>query len=74
MKNEERTGKRYCDQEGNVYSVEKAVRNGSFVVIRTNVGGNRKQAKSLDRTGNRAYVQAALDARATALGWKEVAE
>lgn len=61
----------WSDELGNVYSVEKAVRNGRYVVIRTNAGGNRKAAKNLP-FGNMAYVQKELDAHAKANGWSEV--
>ena len=63
--------RRWRDEAGNVYGIEKAVRNGRWVVIRTNAGGNRKAAKHLP-CGNAGYVQHELDAHAEANGWQEV--
>lgn len=67
--------RKWRDKDGNVYGIEQAVRNGRFVVIRTNEGGNRKAAKQFRATvGSPAAVQRALDEAAVANGWTEVAE
>ena len=62
---------KWRDEHGNVYSVEKAVRNGRFVVIRTNPGGHRKAVKRLP-AGGAAHVQKVLDEYAKMCGWTEV--
>ena len=61
---------KWRDEHGNVYSVEKAVRNGRFVVIRTNPGGHRKAVKRLP-AGGAAHVQRELNGHAQANGWTE---
>lgn len=63
--------RKWRDDAGNVYGIEKAVRNGRWVVIRTNAGGNRKAAKHLP-SGNAVYAQRELDLHAEANGWMEV--
>ena len=73
MRNQATETRKWRDEAGNVYGIERAVRNGRWVVIRTNAGGNRKAAKHLP-SGNAAYAQSGLDAHAEANGWKEVAE
>ena len=65
---------KWRDQMGNVYSVEKSVKTGRFIVIRTNPGGNRKAAKQQFPMGNAAYVQKGLDAHAKLNYWTEVPE
>lgn len=64
--------RKYRDTEGNTYGIEQAVRNGRWVVIRTNEGGNRKAAKQLFPVGNPGAVQKALDDHAKLNGWTEV--
>lgn len=65
--------KRWRDSDGNVYGVEKTVRNGRFAVIRTNPGGNRKAAKQFHViAGNAGFMQETLDNYAVANGWTEV--
>lgn len=63
---------KWRDSEGNTYAVDKAVRNGRFVVIRTNMGGHRKGAKQFSVAGNACAVQKVLNAHAKAEGWQEV--
>lgn len=63
---------RWGDSEGNTYAVEKSLRNGRFVVIRTNTGGHRKGAKQFSVAGNASAVQKVLNAHAKAEGWQEV--
>ena len=61
---------KYKDPEGNVYAVEKSVKTGRFIVIRTNPGGNRKLAATFAGVcGNSHYVQARLDDKAKTMGW-----
>jgi len=60
------------DENGNVYTVEQSARNKRFVVIRTNLGGNRKAARVIPAVGSAAHVQKALDEYAKACGWTEV--
>jgi arginine repressor len=43
---------KWRDENGNVYTVEKTTRNGRFVVIRTNPGGNRKMARQIPAVGS----------------------
>lgn len=64
--------KKYRDGEGNVYGIEKTVRNSRWVVIRTNPGGNRKGSKKFCASGSPAVVQKLLDSMAEREGWKEV--
>ena len=59
---------KWRDEHGNVYSVEKAVRNGRFGVIRTNPGG---QAVKRLPAGGAAHVQRELNGHAQANGWTE---
>lgn len=66
--------RKYVDEERNVYGVEKSARNGKWVVIRTNEGGNRKAAKQFAIAGNPVAVQRLLDSVAGTNGWKEVPE
>lgn len=73
MSNPEMKPRKWRDEAGNVYGIERAVRNGRWVVIRTNAGGNRKAAKHLP-SGNAVYAQRELDAHAEANGWTEVTE
>ena len=63
---------KWRDPAGNVYGVEKAVRNGRYIVIRTNPGGNRKAARQFNLAGSVTHVQQGLDAQAKAEGWTEV--
>ncbi|HQK25644.1 MAG TPA: hypothetical protein PK393_09010 [Synergistaceae bacterium] len=63
---------KWRDENGNVYTVEKTTRNGRFVVIRTNPGGNRKAARVVPAVGSAAHVQKKLDEYAAASGWAEV--
>lgn len=63
---------KWRDPAGNVYSVEKSVKTGRFIVIRTNPGGNRKAAKQMFPIGTAVYVQKGLDAHAKLNGWTEV--
>lgn len=65
--------RKYRDKDGNVYGVERAVRNGHWVVIRTNDGGNRKGTKQFAAAGHAAPVQRLLDSAAATNGWTEVA-
>lgn len=60
---------KWRDENGNVYAVEKTTRNGRFVVIRTNPGGNRKAARVVPAVGSAAHVQKKLDEYAAASGW-----
>ena len=62
---------KWRDPAGNLYGVEKAVRNGRYVVIRTNPGGNRKAAKQFP-AGSLAFVQTGLNTQAEAGGWRAV--
>lgn len=62
---------KWRDPAGNVYGAEKAIRNGRYVVIRTNPGGNRKAAKQFP-VGSLAFVQTGLNTQAAADGWREV--
>ena len=66
--------RKWQDENGNVYGIEKTSRHGHFVVIRINPGGNRKRAKQVESVGTAAFVQKSLDETAAANGWKEVAE
>jgi hypothetical protein len=52
---------KYRDVDGNVYSVERSARNGRWIVIRTNSGGNRKIARRFPDMGNAGAMQAALN-------------
>lgn len=62
----------YRDTEGNTYAVEKSSKTGRFIVARINPGGHRKIAKQFaDVSGNEAFVQRALNERATREGWRE---
>ena len=63
---------KYRDPAGNVYGVEKAIRNGRWIVVRTNAGGNRHGAKQFCAAGNAEAVQKLLDAEALRSGWKAV--
>lgn len=63
---------KWRDQMSNVYSVEKSVKTGRFIVIRTNPGGNRKAAKQFETVGSASHVQKALDEYAKMCGWAEV--
>ena len=64
---------KWRDDNGNVYTVEQSARNKRFVVIRTNLGGNRKAAKVVPSVGSAAHVQKALDEYAKLCGcWAEV--
>jgi len=63
---------KWRDENGNVYTVEKTTRNGRFVVIRTNPGGNRKAARVVPAVGSAAHVQKKLDEYAATSGWAEV--
>ena len=58
--------------DGNVYSVEKSIKTGKFVVIRTNPGGNRKRAKQFSVAGTAPAVSDLLNATALQAGWEEV--
>ena len=66
--------RKWQDENGNVYGIEKTSRHGHFVVIRVNPGGNRKRAKKIESVGTAAFVQKALDEAACVNGWKEVVE
>ncbi|OQA09453.1 MAG: hypothetical protein BWY66_00552 [bacterium ADurb.Bin374] len=66
--------RKWQDEKGNTYGIEKSSRSGRFVVIRVNSGGNRKRAKQVEAVGTAAFVQKALDEAACCNGWKEVAE
>jgi hypothetical protein len=68
---EQITPRRWKDPEGNVYAVEKAVRNGRFLIIRYNPGGNRKAAKQFSVVGSAPAVQKHLDGAAVERGWVE---
>lgn len=63
---------KWRDPAGNVYSVEKSIKTGRFIVIRTNPGGNRKAAKQFETVGSAAHVQKVLDGIARQADWKEV--
>jgi len=63
--------RKWRDADGNVYSVERAFRNGRCVVIRTNAGGHRKAVKQFSEGGRAAGVQHLLDAHAIKNGWQE---
>lgn len=66
--------RKWQDENGNVYGIEKTSRHGHFVVIRVNPGGNRKRAKQVTAIGSPAFVQKALDQAAQENKWMEVAE
>jgi hypothetical protein len=63
---------KWQDENGNVYTVERSVKNKRFIVIRTNPGGNRKMARQIPAVGSAAHVQKKLDEYAAASGWVEV--
>lgn len=62
----------YKDANGNLYGIERAVRNGRWVVIRTNLGGNRKAAKEFCVSADPDAVQNLLDIHAERHGWETV--
>lgn len=66
--------RKWRDENGNTYTVEKAVRNGRWIVVRTNEGGNRHGSKQFCAAGNAAVVQRLLDETAVKSGWAEVME
>jgi len=65
---------RWRDPEGNVYGIEKAVRNGRYVIIRVNAGGNRKAARQFSIAGSAPFMQKQLNDAAKANNWTEVTE
>lgn len=73
MSEHQETPRKWRDGEDNTYAVEKTVRNGRFVVVRYNGGGNRKAARQFTIVGNQGTVQRLLNAHAERNGWKEVA-
>lgn len=66
--------RKYQDAKGNVYGIEKAVRNGRYVIIRTNNGGNRKAAKEFTECGSAPFMQKLLDDATKNSNWTEVTE
>ena len=64
--------KKYRDKEGNVYAVEQSIKNKRWVVVRVNVGGNRKGCKQFCASGNQSIVQSLLDKASATNGWEEV--
>ena len=73
MSKEAVTAKKWRDQLGNVYEVEKAARTGRFIVVRRNTGGNRKIAKQVcNVSGTVSFVQTVLNDYAAACKWTEV--
>ena len=64
--------RKYRDEHNNVYGIEKAIRNGRWVVVRTNEGGNCHGDKHFCASGNPAIIQKLLDNAAVENGWKEV--
>ena len=73
MSKEAVTAKKWRDQLGNVYEVEKAARTGRFIAVRRNTGGNRKIAKRVcEVSGTFSFVQTVLDDYAKASKWVEV--
>jgi len=60
--------KRYRDEDGNTYGVERAS-NGMFVVIRTNSGGNRKGVRNIRAKSDFHAQCRSLDAYAAQKGW-----
>jgi len=66
--------RKWRDEAGNVYGVEQATRNGRYVVIRTNEGGNRKGAKQFPAAGSPGALQKILDSVAEKSNWAEVPE
>jgi len=68
----ETKARKWRDAEGSVYGVERTVRNGRCVVIRTNAGGHRKAVKQFSEGGRAAGVQHLLDAHAIKNGWQEL--
>lgn len=69
----ENSSPRYIDSKENVYTVEKAVRNQMWIVVRTNVGGNRKGVKDFQATRNRSALEEQLRAHAEQNGWGRMA-
>ena len=65
---------KYRDSQGNVYGIEKTVRTGHWMIIRTNEGGHRKAVKEFDATTNHTALQVTLDGSALARQWKAVPE
>ena len=68
------TRTKYRDSQGNVYGIEKTVRTGHWMVIRTNDGGHRKAVKEFGATTNHIALQVTLDSSALARQWKAVSE
>ncbi len=68
---EQQKMRKYEDSDGNVYGAERSFKTGTWVVIRTNPGGNRKGAKNF-AVGKPAVVQKLLDDVAMKNDWKEV--
>lgn len=63
--------KKYRDNDGNVYGVEKAS-NGNWIVIRVNSGGNRKGCKKFAPALSFEAMQSTLDCEARSNRWREV--
>ena len=64
--------RRYADDEGNTYAVERSVKTGRWIVARVNPGGNRKMAKRFPAVKSQNAAQRMLDAGAAEQGWKEI--
>ena len=62
----------YLDSRQNLYRVEQAT-NGACVIVRVNVGGNRKRFRELGEYDGAAEAQRDLAAYAEKNGWKPYA-
>lgn len=71
MSNRQFVTRKYKDADENIYSVERSFKNGLWVVIRTNAGGNRKGVKSFG-AGKPGAMQKSFDDAAKKNGWTEV--
>lgn len=63
---------KYKDKQGNVYAAERSSRNGRFIVVRINEGGNRKIYKPIYPRWSDASIRVALDCEAINKDWERV--
>lgn len=63
---------KYRDSEGNTYGVERTLRTGKYIVVRTNAGGHRKGYGRIPAMNHPAPLQRMLNDEAKNLGWQTV--